>query len=570
MGASSDPRRERVTPIRPAPPLEIGRAALTKGAWLEAQRAFESALTDEQHMPEALEGLGLAAWWLDLADTVFSARERSYRLYRERGDEVAAARVAVWLAWDYGAFRGESAVASGWFQRAHQLLDSVPPRPEHAWLAVREGAFALFESANPDVALARAADAVRIGQATHALDYEMIGRALHGLVRVVTGDVADGMRELDGVNAAVLAGEFSDPVAIGLSCCYLVNASERVRDTDRAVQWCDRLKSFSTSWGLRPLLGVCRAHYGSVCVWRGAWSEAEDELTAATEVLTASRPAMTSEGVSRLGELRRLQGRLDDAEALFEQAGHHPIASLGRAALALDRGDAHRAMDLAERFLRQQPETNRTDRAAGLEVLARAAVDDGELDRAKEALAEMQNIVARAATAPLRASASLIAGWVAGSDGAHDVARRHFEDAVDLFQGCGAPYETARARVELARALGALGQPEPALAELRRAAPTFSAMPAPRDLARVADLEGQLTAPADDAPGKTRAGLSRRELDVIRLIAAGLSNQAIAEKLFISEHTVHRHVANILTRLNVPSRSAAVARAAMMGWLKTP
>src|SRR5262245_29357346 len=150
MGASPDPRHERVTPLRPPHPLEAGRAALATGAWLDARRAFESALGDEEHMPEALEGLGLAAWWLDLADIVFSARERAYRLYRERGDEVSAARVAVWLAWDYGAFRGESAVASGWFQRAHQLLDDVPPRPEHAWLAVREGAFILFESANPD------------------------------------------------------------------------------------------------------------------------------------------------------------------------------------------------------------------------------------------------------------------------------------------------------------------------------------------------------------------------------------------------------------------------------------
>src|SRR5262245_19633486 len=396
MGASADPRRERVTPLRPPHPLEAGRAALAKGAWLEAWRAFESALSDEQHMPEALEGLGLAAWWLDLADIVFSARERAYRLFRERGDEVSAARIAVWLGWDYGAFRGETAVARGGFKRAHQLLDGVPPQPEHAWLAVREGAFVLFEGANPERALARATDAIRMGQTTRALGYEMIGRALHGLTRVIIGDVADGIGELDGVNAAVLAGEISDPVAIGLSCCYMVNACERVRDTDRAVQWCERLKAFSSSWGLRPLLGVCRAHYGAVCVWRGAWSEAEDELTTASDALAASRPAMTVEGLSRLGELRRLQGRLDDADALFDKAGHHPIAALGRAALALDRGNARRAMELADRYLRQLPETNRTDRAAGLEVLARGAVEAGAIDRAKEALTEIQAIVTRA------------------------------------------------------------------------------------------------------------------------------------------------------------------------------
>jgi DNA-binding NarL/FixJ family response regulator len=551
--------------------LEAGRIALERGAWQDAKRAFETALTGETDVPIALEGLALAGWWLDLADVVFHTRERAYRLYRERGDAAAAARVAVWLAWDYGAFRGEAVVARGWMQRAHQLLDDLPDRPEHAWLAVREGNVALLDDANPEFALARATDAIRISRATGAIGYEMVGRALHGFARVVTGDVAQGMQELDGVNAAVLAGELADPVAIGLSCCYLVNACERVRDTGRAVQWCERLKSFCTSWGLRPLLGVCRAQYAAVCVWRGAWAEAEHELTAATEDLVASRPGLTSEGFSRLGELRRLQGRLDDAEALFERAGHHPIAALGRASLALDRGDPRRAIDLADRFLRHLPESNRTDRAAGLEILARAAAEEGAHDRAKAALADMQELVARAATAPMRASASLIAGWVAAGHDAHDAARRHFEDAVDLFQKDGAPYETARARVELARALAALGQSEAALAELQRATLIFTSMPAPRELARANDLQEQLTSAAEE-PGRraSSGGLSRRELEVIRLIAAGLSNSAIAEKLFISEHTVHRHVANILSRLNVPSRSAAVARAAMMGWLKTP
>ena len=559
--------QQRVTPFRRPNKLEAGQAALARGAWEEARYAFDSVLLGGES-PEALEGLGLAAWWLDLADVVFSSRERAYRLYRQRGDLAAAARIAVWIGWDYSAFRGEQAVANGWIQRAHQLLDGLADRPEHAWLAVREGVFALLEDADPERARALAADAIRIGRATGAVDYEMIGRALHGFVRVVAGEVAEGMRELDGVNAAVLAGEIADPIAIGLSCCYLVNACERVRDGDRAVQWCDRLKGFCSTWGLRPLLAVCRTQYASVCLWRGAWSEAEQELTAATEELAASRPAMTGEGNARLGHLRRLQGRLDEAAALFDLAGHHPIASLGRAALAIDRGDPGRAQDLAERHLRQLSPSNQTERAPALELLVRASTETGALDRARNALAELEGIAAQMDTAPLRASASLAAGWLAAAEGQTDAARRHFEDAVDWFQRSGAPYETARTRIELARVLGELGQPAAARDELRRAMTVLAGMSATHDLSRAQRLEGQLSQSPREHAGRARAGgLSRRELEVVRLIAAGLGNQAIADRLGISEHTVHRHVANILTRLDVPARSAAVARAAQLSLL---
>ncbi len=563
---SRDPQR-RVTPFRKPNRLEAGQAALARGAWQEARYTFDSVLLGGDS-PEALEGLGLAAWWLDLADVVFSSRERAYRLYRERGDVAAAARIAVWIGWDYSAFRGEQAVANGWIQRAHQLLDGLDELPEHAWLAVREGVFALLEDADPERARALAAGAIRIGRATGAVDYEMIGRALHGFVRVVAGEVAEGMRELDGVNAAVLAGEIADPIAIGLSCCYLVNACERVRDGDRAVQWCDRLKGFCSTWGLRPLLAVCRTQYASVCLWRGAWSEAEEELTAATEELAASRPAMAGEGNARLGHLRRLQGRLDEAAALFDLAGHHPIAALGRAALAIDRGDPGRAQDLAERYLRHLSPSNHTERAPGLELLVRASTERGALDGARNALAELAGIAAQMDTAPLRASVSLAAGWLAVAEGQADAARRHFEDSVDWFQRSGAPYETARTRIELARVLGELGQPDAARDELRRATAVLTGMSAALDLSRARRLEGQLSQSPKEHAGRARVGgLSRRELEVVRLIAAGLGNQAIAEQLGISEHTVHRHVANVLDRLDVPSRSAAVARAAQLGLL---
>jgi len=343
-----------VGPSQPVDDLTAGRVALDAGAWADAQQAFERVLAIEE-IPEALEGLGLAAWWLNRSEIVFDARERAFRAYRHRGDQNAAARVAVWLAWDSAAFRGEEGVAKGWLQRARRLLDGRPDSAEHAFLAARAAVFALLDDGDPVAAEALALDAIRIGQSINAIDYEMVGRALYGFALITTGRVKDGLHELDEVSAAILAGELTDRLLIALAGCYLIGACDRARDHARAVQWCDRIKAHSQKWGLKPLFAVCRTQYASVCMWRGSWDEAERELTHACDELAICRPGMSADGLARLGELRRRQGRLDEAALLFERSGPHPIASVGRAAIALDRGDSQTAADLVERHLRRLP-----------------------------------------------------------------------------------------------------------------------------------------------------------------------------------------------------------------------
>jgi ATP/maltotriose-dependent transcriptional regulator MalT len=395
----------------------------------------------------------------------------------------------------------------------------------------------------------------------------MLGRALQGLALVASGSVAEGMRALDEVNAAIVGGELSDLIAIGLSSCYMIAACERVRDYDRAAQWCTRLKAFCAQWGFRPLFAVCRTQYASMCLWRGTWPEAEQELTAAAEELAATRPAMAADGLVRLAELRRRQGRLDEAAALFEQCEPHSLAALGRAELAFDRGDPRVAAELAERYLRRIPLHNRTDRASGLELVVRALVAAGDLDAARAALAELDAIASLVATVPLQGASRRAAGTVAAGRGDADAARRHFEDAVDLFRQSGAPYELARARIELARTLGALGRSEAAAEEAARAIGLLAPLNADLDLSRArALLESLKAAPTPAAqPRGADGGLTPRQLEVLRLVAEGLNNQAIGERLFVSEHTVHRHVANIFNKLDVSSRAAAVAQAAKRG-----
>ena len=549
--------------------LQAGRKALEAGAWQDARLAFERLLQVEE-TPEALEGLGLAAWWLDLADVVFDSRERAFRGYRSRGDDRSAARVAVWMAWDSAAFRGEEGVAKGWLQRARRLLEGQPDSPEHAFLAARDAVFTLLDDGDPDAAEALAREAIRVAQAIGAIDYEMVGRALLGFAMITTGRVTEGLRELDEVSAAILAGELTDRLLIALAGCYLIGACDRARDHGRAVQWCERVKEHSRKWGLKPLFAVCRTQYASVCMWRGAWDEAERELTSACDELAICRPAMTTDGLARLGELRRRQGRLDEAASLLDRSGGHPIASLGRAAIALDRNDRQGAVELAERHLRRLPVKNRTERAAALEVLIRAHAapgHEGDLDRARAALDELRSIAAAANTPPLRASASLAAGLISLAAGESETARREFEDAVDLFEKCGAPFETAHARVHLASVLGKLGRTEAAVGEIDRAREALTRLDARLELATADAVRQRLTSPEPAEAPRETSGLTARELEVLRLISGGLSNQAIADRLCISEHTVHRHVANTLSKLDVPSRSAAVAQAAKLGLL---
>jgi ATP/maltotriose-dependent transcriptional regulator MalT len=255
---------------------------------------------------------------------------------------------------------------------------------------------------------------------------------------------------------------------------------------------------------------------------------------------------------------------------VFEQCESHGLAVLGRAELAFDRGEFVDAAETAARYLRKVPTQNRTDRASGLDLLVRAWLAAGDFAAAKTALTELTAIAALVSTVPLRATASLAAGRVAFAEHHEDAAQRHCEDAVDGFLRSGAPFELALARMELARVLAARGRRDRAIEETHRAIDVLTELKAEFEISRARTLLASLES-TDSATGgaasKRMHVLTARELEVLRLVATGSSNTRIAEQLFVSEHTVHRHVANILGKLNVSSRAAAVAQAARRGLL---
>jgi ATP/maltotriose-dependent transcriptional regulator MalT len=542
--------------------LVDGWQALKRMEWQRARACFETAVARERSA-EALEGLGLAAWWLDDAATMFEARERAYLLYRRQGDRCSAGRLATLLGIDCYQFRGEPAVGNGWFRRAHRLLDGLPPAAEHGWLAIWEGQMELLARNDASAARNSGAAAAALGRSLGLIDIEMTGLGLEGLALVTEGDVAAGMAKLDEASAAAVGGEMSIPNAIGATCCYLIYACERVRDFARAVEWCHRMQELCRQWRWLSLFALCRTHHAMVLLWQGEWTQSEEELRAAVSDLQTTRPGTVAQAVVRLAELRRRQGRLDEAESLLEPIRAVAQASLGLAAVAFDRGQAADALHLVQRFLRQIPETNRTERASGFELAVAAHCELGQIESARNALAQLQVLSRAVPTDPMRAAVALAEGLLATAQGQLDEGRSRLEDALDLFERTGAPFEAAQARLALAHALVADGSKELAAQEARAAHATYVAMGAALQARRAAELLHALGAgPAARRPARGAAcGLSARELEVLRLVAQGLSNHRIATDLVLSEHTVRRHVANILRKLDVPSRTAAATLA---------
>ncbi|MFI6680129.1 LuxR C-terminal-related transcriptional regulator [Kribbella sp. NPDC050470] len=490
--------------------VEAGRAALSRGAWPDARlqfgRAIEAAAT-----AEAYEGLSWANWWLEDVAACLQAREQAYRLYRKADDVRGAARMALWLGDDQNEFHGAGAVAEGWFNRAARLLGDLDC-PERGWLTVFDANAALGRQ---ETGRARqlAVQAEEIGRRHRAVDLEMFSLATEGVALVTEGAVEQGMRCLDEATAAALGGEYENLAPAAWTCCRLMQVCEEVRDYERGAQWCRQVEEFSRRMEARFVHGVCRAHYAAILGWYGRESEAEEELAGAQQDLTANRPYWRAEAVVRLGELRRRQGRLMEAESLFNDVPWHPLAKRGLAELSLDRGDPEAARVVLERVLRQLPAEGSVDRAWPLELLVRAETALGEVEAAGVHLEEFRRIALTVGTRPLRAAARFLEGLYAAALGEHEAANVCFEDACELYL---APYDVDRARAELARV--------------------------PR--------------------GGT---LTTRQVAVLRLVAAGLGDREIAARLVISEHTVHRHVANIYARLGCSTRAAAVSRATQLG-----
>lgn len=524
--------------------LETGQAALQRGAWQEARAQFEAALAEEE-TPAAFLGLGIAAAAQLDAATTLEAHERGYRLARSLGDARSAARLALELAVDCMYFRGP-AEAGGWLERASHLLEHVPLGEEHGMLTYIRASSALNGMHDPATARTLTAEGLAIARDIDYLPGEMLFLALDGLALVAAGEVEEGMRRLDEATTAAVAGEVEDARFVELICCHLIDACKRVRDFDRAGEWCRRVEEIATRLDDAVIFTMCRNYYGEVLVWRGAWDEAELALAAASrDLANAGRDA--SDSLVRLAELRRRQRRFEEAEALLAEAEGHPLASIVAAGLAIDRGDTRRGAEEVERYLRRVGKDDRLMRVPALELLVRARLALGRTREAQRAAEELAAIAESVGTAPLQAAALLARGRIE-ANARSELALATLVDAADLFRESGVRAEATVARLELAAALRALGREE----EADRAEAKASA--------ELAELGVVL--PRRPEARRRPDALTRRERDVLRMLAQGRSNADIAAELVLSVRTVESHVASIYAKIGVSGRTARAAATA--------
>jgi len=525
-----------------------------------AHERFSAALA-RRESAEGLLGLAEALLWLGRPRDAIDAWGRALQLATREGDLRLAGRAAIQLAVANAEHLGEYLLARGWLHRARMILAELPePTPELAWLAVWEAHFAFFDG-DADRVRDRLGEAAELARRFEVADVEFHALGLDGLLRVASGAVDDGLRLLDTATSAVVSGSLGARWSNGQVCCYQLRACEQIHAFDRAARWLAGIRSYGSNVALT--LSFCRGHHAKILLWRGEWQEAEAELASAIDELREPAPCFLPRLHALLGELRRRQGRLEEAEELLARAEGTADAAFSKAAIALSRGDVSTTHDLVERGFRRLAAEDRIGRAPGLELAVRARCGRGEPAAAEPSACELAEIAEAAESDGLRAIAARARGQVAAAAGHAEAARRAFEDAVDLFERSGSPYESARARLELAGALAALGRGGAARDEAERARTALAGLGAGPEERQAADLVARLGRPG--ASGASCHGLTERQAEVLGLVAQGLSNRAIGERLHLSEYTVKRHVADILTRLDLPSRAAAAAFAAHRG-----
>jgi ATP/maltotriose-dependent transcriptional regulator MalT len=498
-----------------------------------------------------LDTLAEALFWLDRPDESIAVRRDAYAAHRADADPAAAAMAAWQLYYDH-ALVGEMAVAGGWLARARQHAAGSEGSVAAGFVALAEADHAQHHD-DLEAAIAHAERAEALGRSLDDRDLVAMALQTRGQLLVAGGRVADGMASLDEAMIAVTNGELS-PLFTGWVYCSVLGVCHDVADlgraaewTEAALRWCDSLDDGL----LYP--GLCRVHRVELACLRGAWTTARSEAQRAGQQLLAHDPRYAGEAVYLSAEMDRLRGDLEAAEVGFQEAhalGREPQPGLALVWLA--RGRPAAAVASLRLALRPGPSAPLA-RAALLAALVEAEVAVGELERAEAAVTQL-TAVARASTSPyLEAITAARHGLVLLARDELGDAMGRLRRASTLLEGLAMPYELASVGVSIARAARRAGDESTTLLELRRALATFQRLGATRDVARVQALLGE--------SGSPTGLLTRREVEVLRLVAQGDTNRQIGARLVISQHTVARHLSNIFTKLGVTSRAAATAYA---------
>lgn len=530
--------------------LDCARGAYERRAWAEAFQAFSQVDQECRLKAGDLELLALAAYLVGRDDDYLKTLERAYNAHRDIGERLRAVRSAFWLGFRL-LMRGENGRANGWFVRAQRLLEGDTHECAERGYLLLPKVEEHLEAGDYEAAYIAASEAATIAERCGDLDLVACARHQQGRTRLQQGQFEAGLAFLDETMVTVTSGELS-PLVTGLMYCSVIGACQQVYAFDRAREWTAAL----TQWcegqpDMVAFVGVCQVHRAEIMQLRGTWPEAINEAQRACVRSKGIDRRATAAALYQQAEVYRLQGEFSAAEHAYQgasQLGLEPQPGLSMLRLAQDRSDA--AATAIRRVVGTA--TDRLKRLSLLPAYIEIMLATGAVQDARQACRELEKIAESFDTGVPGAIAAQACGAVDLVEGDAQAALGALRRAFEVWQRIEAPYPAARARELIGLACRALGDNDSARLELGAAKSTFERLGATPDLARIDQL-------MKGTRSEDSHGLTQRELQVLRLVAAGETNKMIASKLFLSEKTVDRHVSNIFAKLDVPSRAAATA-----------
>jgi DNA-binding CsgD family transcriptional regulator len=542
----------QVKPVRTSKPhaLDNARESYRLRAWADAHQAFVLADKETPLAADDLDLLAMATYMVGRDEEYLKTLERAYNAHCETGQDLRAVRCAFWLGFRL-SMRGEIGHATGWYARGQRLLERDGRECAERGLLLLPVFEQRLEAGEHEAAHEAASEAAAIGERCGDRDLIACARHQQGRVRLQQGQVQTGLALLDETMVMVTADELS-PMVTGLMYCSVIAACQQVYAFDRSREWTAAL----TRWcegqpDLVPFSGVCQVHRAEIMQVLGTWPEAIEEARRACAGAQGVNRHAAAAAFYQQAEVHRLKGDFAAAEEAYRGASELGLEPQpGLALLRLAQGNP----DAAATGIRRVASTT-SDRLKRLSLLPgyiEIMLATGDVREADKACRELQDIAGTFDTGVPDAIAAQARGAVDLAEGEARAALGSLRRAFEVWQRIEAPYEAARVRVLIGLACRSLGDADGARLEIDAARAVFGRLGAAPDLARIdALLNGK--------PSGQTHRLTPRELQVLRLIATGGTNKAIASKLSLSEKTIDRHVSNIFAKLDVSSRAAATA-----------